>query len=68
MSSAGAVLDGPHTVASPRSGFVSELAVAENDRGVLVAWVWRSGAGGEDLHAVEGAFLRSDGTVEACAP
>jgi hypothetical protein len=66
MSATGSVLSGPHTVASPRSGFISELALAKNDRGVLVAWVWRSGAGGEDLHAVEGAFMRADGTLEPC--
>ncbi|MDQ3036782.1 MAG: hypothetical protein M3Y87_30595 [Myxococcota bacterium] len=51
-------------LATPRAGFLGAITVAASDTRVLAIWVWRSFGGSSDLHAIEGATMRVDGTLE----
>lgn len=66
IGAAGETRAGPFTAALPRAGSIEELALAANDHGVLVVWSWASST--PWAHAIEGAFVHNDGTVEPCAP
>jgi hypothetical protein len=55
---------GATRLAMPRAGFLGTITIAASDTRVLAMWVWRSFAGSLDLHAIEGATMRLDGTLE----